>query len=72
MTRTELHRLVEDLPDESIDAAGILLERAQDPLLAALEAAPLDDEPYTEEDSAVSDEGWAAYQQGEAVKLSEL
>jgi hypothetical protein len=72
MTRTELHRLVDDLPDESIDAAGILLKRAQDPLAAALEAAPLDDEPYTEEDETVSEEGWAAYQQGEAVKLSEL
>jgi hypothetical protein len=72
MTRTDLHRLVEDLPDESIDAAGILLRRAQDPLVAALEAAPLDDESYTEEDETVSDEGWDAYQQGEAVKLSEL
>ncbi|HZL48520.1 MAG TPA: hypothetical protein VFC30_05850 [Solirubrobacteraceae bacterium] len=72
MTRTELHRLVEDLPDESINAAGILLRRAQDPLVAALEAAPLDDEPYTEEDETASAEGWAAYRQGEAIKLSEL
>jgi hypothetical protein len=72
MTRTDLHRLVDVLPDESIDAAGILLKRAQDPLVAVLEAAPLDDEPYTEEDETASDEGWAAYQQGEAVKLSEL
>lgn len=72
MTRTDLHRLVEDLPDESIDAAGILLRRAQDPLVAALEAAPLDDELYTEEDEAASGEGWAAYRQGEAVTLSEL
>jgi hypothetical protein len=65
MTRTDLHRLVEDLPDESIDAAGILLKRAQDPLVAALEAAPLDDEPYTEEDETASAEGWAAYQRDE-------
>jgi hypothetical protein len=72
MTRAELHRLVDELPDESVDAAGILLRRAKDPLVAALEAAPEDDEPYTDEERAGSAEGWAAYQRGEGVKLSEL
>jgi hypothetical protein len=72
MTRAELHRLVDELPDESVDAAGILLTRAQDPMVAALEAAPLDDEPYTEDDRAASDAGWAAYQRGEAIKVGEL
>lgn len=72
MTRAELHRLVDELPDESVDAAGILLQRAQDPTVAALEAAPFDDEPYTPEDRVASDEGWAGYQQGDAIKVSEL
>ena len=72
MTRAELHRLVDELPDESVDSAGILLTRAQDPVVAALEAAPFDDEPYTEDDRAASDEGWAAYQRDEAVKIGEL
>lgn len=40
MTRADLHRLVDELPDESLDAAMILLARAKDPVLAALEAAP--------------------------------
>lgn len=70
--RAELHRLVDELPDESVDAAGVLLTRAQDPLVAALEAAPLDDEPYTEDDRAASVAGWAAYQRGEAIKVGEL
>jgi hypothetical protein len=52
-----------------VDAAGILLTRARDPMVAALEA---DDEPYTEDDHAASDEGWAAYQRGEAIKVGEL
>ncbi len=50
MTKTELHRLVEALPDESLDAAGVLLLRAQDPVVAKLDAAPYDDEELTEED----------------------
>lgn len=72
MTRAELHRLVDELPDESVDAAGILLTRAKDPVVATLEAAPFDDEPYTGEDRAASDEGWAAYQRGEAINVAEL
>lgn len=72
MTRAELHRLVDELPDESVDAAGILLRRAKDPVVAAFEAAPVDDEPYTDEEHAASANGWAAYRRGEGVKLSEL
>lgn len=72
MTRADLHRLVDELPDESVDAAGVLLARAKDPMLAALEATPFDDEPYTTDDRAASEEGWAAYRQGEAVSVAEL
>jgi hypothetical protein len=72
MTRAELHRLVDELPEESVDAAGVLLTRAKDPTVATLEAAPLDDEPYTGEDREASDEGWAAYRRGEAITVAEL
>jgi hypothetical protein len=50
MTKTELHRLVDALPDESLPAAAILLRRAQDPVVAKLDAAPEDDEELTDED----------------------
>ncbi len=50
MTKIELHRLVDALPDESLPAATILLRRAQDPVVAKLDAAPLDDEELTDED----------------------
>lgn len=72
MTRAELHRLVDELPEESVDAAGVLLTRAKDPLVATLEAAPFDDEPYTREDREASDEGWVAYRRGEAITVAEL
>ena len=55
-----------------MDAAGVLLTRAKDPVVAAFEAAPMDDEPYTDEDRTASDEGWDAYQRGEAIKVSQL
>jgi len=50
MTKTELHELVDALPDESLPAAAILLRRAQDPVIAKLDAAPYDDEELSEED----------------------
>ncbi|HEY4810502.1 MAG TPA: hypothetical protein VIH71_05535 [Solirubrobacteraceae bacterium] len=72
MTRAELHRLVDELPEESVDAAGVLLTRAKDPMVATLEAAPFDDEPYTGVDREASDEGWVAYRRGEAITVAEL
>jgi hypothetical protein len=39
MTKTELHELVDALPDESLPVAAILLRRAQDPAAAKLDAA---------------------------------
>lgn len=50
MTKTELHKLVDALPDESLPAAAILLRRAQDPVLAKLDAAPVDDEELADDD----------------------
>jgi hypothetical protein len=52
VTKTELHHLVDSLPDESVDAVGEWLRRAHDPTIAQLDAAPWDDEPFTEEERA--------------------
>jgi hypothetical protein len=57
MTKTELHRLVDALPEESLEAAAVLLRRAQDPIVAELDAAPYDDEEFTAEDEAAVREG---------------
>lgn len=50
MTKTELHRLVDELPNDSLSSAAILLRRARDPVAAKLDAAPYDDEELTDED----------------------
>jgi hypothetical protein len=52
MTRAEVHHLVDELPDASLDAAAQWLERAKDPVIAALAVVPWDDEPYTDEERA--------------------
>ncbi len=43
----------------------------QDPVLEAFEAAPLDDEPVTEDEEAGAREAWAEYERGESEPLDE-
>jgi hypothetical protein len=50
VTKTELHELVDALPEESLPSVAVLLRRAQDPVVAKLDAAPYDDEELTEQD----------------------
>lgn len=72
MTRADLHHLVDELPEASLEAAARYLERAQDPMLAVLDAAPPDDEPYTDEERAAVTAGRAAHRRGEGVLLEDL
>ena len=57
--RNRLKALVDALPDESLPAAAILLRRAQDPVIAKLDAAPYDDEEVSEEDLQAIRQGGA-------------
>ncbi len=53
MTKAELHRIVDELPEASIEVAGALLRRAaEEPEVAQLLMSPWDDEPVTEEEQA--------------------
>lgn len=53
MTKADLHRLVDELPDEAVDVAARLLEHAtEDPMMFILDNAPFDDEPVTSEEEA--------------------
>lgn len=48
-----MHKIVDELPDDSVDVAGALLRRAaEEPEAAQLLMAPWDDEPVTEEEQA--------------------
>jgi hypothetical protein len=72
MTRTELHQLVDELPEASVEAACVMLRLAREPLVAGLEAAVHEDPQFAREDEAGTEEGWAAYGRGEAFTVSEL
>jgi hypothetical protein len=71
-TREALHRLVDSLPASQLDDARKLLEPLADPVLTALENAPYDEEPETEEERAAVAEGRAALDAGDFVTMDEL
>jgi len=75
-TRDEVHRLVEELPEEELHTAKRFLEflrdRGGDPLLRTLAEAPEDDEPETEEECRAAEEAWAEYLRGEARPLEDV
>jgi hypothetical protein len=50
-TKERLHQVVDALSEEeAADALDYIVSRGRDPLARRLDAAPLDDEPLTDED----------------------
>lgn len=73
--RTTLHTLVDELPEPELPAARRFLEylrQAADPVWLALESAPLDDEPVTEDDEIAIREGLADKARGETLSHDEV
>jgi hypothetical protein len=50
--REHAHRLIDQLPEPQLSALVGLLETIIDPVTAALRNAPVDDEPFTEEEES--------------------
>lgn len=74
ITKGELHRLVEALPENRLDAAKRLLATlfADDPVGLALALAPTDDEPETDEERALVAEAKAELERGERIPAAEI
>jgi hypothetical protein len=73
MIRDALHRLVDELPDDAIDAAAEYLAALRDdPLLRTLLAAPWDDEPETDAERAAVAQAEADFRAGRIVPLDDL
>ena len=51
-SREELHKLVDHIPEADVAAARKILRALADPVWQSILAAPLDDEPETEEERA--------------------
>ena len=71
-TREALHRLVDSIPASQLDDARTVLEPLADPVLTALENAPYDDEPETDEERVAVEEAREGYRRGEWVSSEEL
>ena len=65
-----LHQLIDELPDDEIRAAERYLEflsACRDPLIQALESAPEDEEPVTDEEREAVEEAERAFADGDVV-----
>ena len=73
--RQALHTLVDELPEPELPAAKRFLEylrQTADPFRLALDSAPVDDEPLTEDDLAAIHEGFDDRARGETVSHDEV
>lgn len=72
-SKKRLHALVDALPEEEYDAAERVLEglRLRGSLPRELRDAPIDDEPYTEEDRAAVEEAESELDRGDGRSLEE-
>ncbi|RMH21646.1 MAG: hypothetical protein D6696_05330 [Acidobacteria bacterium] len=72
--REHLHQLVEALPEDDLAPAVRLLEslRDADPVLQALERAPLDDEPLSPQDARALEEALEDRAQGRIFSHEEV
>lgn len=77
MDRTELYKLIEELPETEIPTAiaflSFVTHRAQQtPLDRILDSAPYDDEEYTEEELAAIDRGFREAESGQTMPFAQV
>ena len=72
LTRDELHRLIDAIPDSELAMVATALEPLIDPVMRALLTAPIDDEPETEEERTAVAEAKAELARGEFLTQEEV
>ncbi len=73
--KERLHHLVDVLPERELETAAHVLEALHataDPVAWALDNAPLDDEPYTQEEQAAVEEAYEDVASGTTFTLDEV
>lgn len=72
-TKERLHQVVDGLSEqEAADALDYLVSRGRDPLARRLDAAPLDDEQLTDEESESLREAREDFAAGRVVSMDDL
>jgi predicted transcriptional regulator len=72
VSKADLHKLVDELPEYTEDEARIVLEHLVKAKQYATDEAPFDDEPLTAEDHAAIDEGHASFSEGRFITQEDL
>ena len=69
ITKEELYRLIDALPEKEVDTAKRFLEFLiiQESSVYSLISAPYDDEPVSKEEDKESENAWNEYLQGESI-----
>lgn len=67
MSKADLYRLIDELPEDKEAEARRLLEDLRDACEYSLDTAPFDDEPLTDEDRLGLEEARAELARGEGV-----
>jgi len=72
-TKERLHQVVDALSEEeAADALDYIASRGRDPLASRLDAAPIDDEPLTDEERESLREGRADIAAGRVISMEDL
>ena len=72
-TKERLHQVVDGLSEQqAADALDYLVSRGRDPLARRLDAAPLDDEPLTDEERHSLGEAREDFAAGRVVSMDDL
>jgi hypothetical protein len=71
-TRTHVHSMIDQLPPTQLAAIQTLLESMLDPLSHKLALAPIDDEPYTEEEQQAVAEAIEWSKHNEPIPLQDV
>jgi hypothetical protein len=71
-TRERLHAILDELPDDMLDAVEAAISDLTEPPYRPLSEAPDDDEPLTDEDLEAIREGREEYARGESITNDEL
>ncbi|MEO8660768.1 MAG: hypothetical protein ABI693_20020 [Bryobacteraceae bacterium] len=74
MDKQHAHQLLDRLDRGQLEAIGHLLEVMVDPVVRAIAAAPINDEPVTEDDRRRFQEGkaWLAKRGGKGIPMQEV
>jgi hypothetical protein len=72
IARSDLHSILDAIPEDRLSDARAALEALADPMLLVFLTAPEDDEPLTLEDVAAIEEGKADIARGDVIPYADV